>query len=225
MEHELVIFDNSGVLADSETLGNQVLAGLLTALVVPTTFDEAVEHYLGRTLTDALRDLRQRTGAVVPEGFAERFHAELFEVFEQRLAAVEGVERVLDGLHGLGVAHCVASNDTADRLALSLRRTGLFDRMAGRVFSSDMVERPKPAPDLFLYAAAQFGVPPEACLVIEDSPRGVAAARAAGMTVYGFASVTPRERLADAHRIFDTMDELVDLLPELFPAPLVEVVR
>ncbi|MCX5008318.1 HAD-IA family hydrolase [Streptomyces sp. NBC_00638] len=225
MEHDLVIFDNSGVLADSETLGNQVLAALLTRLVVPTTFDEAVEHYLGKTLTDVAQEVRRRTGAVVPEGFVESFHTELFDVFEERLAAVEGVERVLDGLDALGVPYCVASNDTADRLALSLRRTGLLDRMTGRVFSSDMVERPKPAPDLFLHAAAQFGAAPERCLVIEDSPRGVAAARAAGMTVYGFASVTPRERLADAHRVFGVMDELADLLPELFPAPLVEVSR
>ncbi|POX58215.1 hydrolase [Streptomyces sp. Ru62] len=225
MEHELVVFDNSGVLVDSETLGNRLLAAMLTDEVVPTTFGEAVEHYLGKSFADVADTVRRRTGARVPADFLPRFHARLFDAFERELTATDGVHRVLDDLDALGVPYCVASNDTADRVAVSLRLTGLAPRLAGRVFGADQVARPKPAPDVFLHAARHFGVAPGACLVVEDSARGVAAARAAGMTVFGLASLTPPTRLADAHRVLGSMGELRELIPALFPTRPLEETR
>lgn len=225
MRHELVIFDNSGVLADSERLANRVLALELTAGGLPTTFDEAVEHYLGKSFADVAALIARRTGTEPPAGFRARFHARLFEEFARELTAVPGVEAVLDDLDALGVPYCVASNDTSDRLAVSLDQTGLAARTRGRTFGSDLVPRPKPAPDLFLLAARHFGVDPGACLVIEDSESGVEAARAAGMTVFGFASLTPRARLGRAHRVFTSMAELRELIPALFPASILKGTR
>ncbi|GAA2620463.1 HAD-IA family hydrolase [Streptomyces tubercidicus] len=225
MAHELVVFDNSGVLVDSESLGNRLLAGMLTDEVAPTTFAEAVEHYLGKSFADMVETVRRRTGAVVPDDFGARFHARLFDTFERELTAVDGVHEVLDDLDARNVPYCVASNDTADRVAVSLGLTGLAPRLAGRIFGADQVARPKPAPDVFLHAARRCGVAPEACLVIEDSARGVAAARAAGMTVYGLASVTPRTRLGDAQQVLGSMRELRDLIPALFPDPLLQETR
>lgn len=178
MEHELVIFDNSGVLVDSEALGNLLLARMLTDEVVPTAFTEAVEHYMGKSFADVVEAVHRRTGAALPAGFADRFHDRLYRTFERELTAVEGVHDVLDGLDARGIPYCVASNDTADRVALSLELTGLAERLAGRIFGADQVDRPKPSPDLFLLAARRSGVAPGACLVVEDSARGVAAARA-----------------------------------------------
>ncbi|GHG93693.1 HAD-IA family hydrolase [Streptomyces lanatus] len=217
MEHELVVFDNSGVLVDSEALANRLLAGMLTDEVVPTTVAEAVEHYLGKSFADMAETVRRRTGAVVPDDFRARFHTRLFEAFQRELKPVEGIHEVLDALDARAVPYCVASNDTADRVAVSLALTGLAPRLAGRIFGADQVARPKPAPDVFLHAARHFGVAPEACLVIEDSARGVAAARAAGMTVFGLAALTPRTRLGDAGRVLGSMGELRELIPALFP--------
>lgn len=125
MAHELVVFDNSGVLVDSESLGNRLLAGMLTDEVAPTTFAEAVEHYLGKSFADMVETVHRRTGAVVPDDFGARFHARLFDTFERELTAVDGVHAVLDDLDARNVPYCVASNDTADRVAVSLGLTGL----------------------------------------------------------------------------------------------------
>ncbi|MFD5483304.1 HAD family hydrolase [Streptomyces hawaiiensis] len=223
VRHKLVVFDNSGVLVDSETLGNRLLAEMLTSEGVPTTFDEAVEHYLGRSFDAVLDTIRRRTGTALADDFGARFHARLFDVFERELTAMPGIHGVLDDLDALGVPYCVASNDTAGRVRVALERTGLATRLTGLVLGADQVRRPKPAPDIFLLAAKRFGVAPEGCLVVEDSARGVAAARAAGMTVFGLASLTPRARLGEAHRVLGSLTELRALLPFLSavlgPAP------
>ncbi|WP_328332171.1 MULTISPECIES: HAD family hydrolase [unclassified Streptomyces] len=212
MQYELVIFDNSGVLVDSERVGNRLLAELLTLRVTPTTFEEAVEHYLGKSFRDVETTVRRRTGRTVPPGFLAEFHGRLFDAFADGLPVVEGVPEVLDGLDRAGVPYCVASNDTAERVSVSLKNAGLLPRVEGRIFSADMVPRAKPAPDLFLFAARSYGVEPRRCLVVEDSISGVTAAREAGMTVYAFAGLTPRSLLRRAHRVFDSMAELQDTL-------------
>ncbi|MGW0330827.1 HAD-IA family hydrolase [Streptomyces sp. NPDC003011] len=225
MGHELVVFDNSGVLVDSEALGNRLLASMLTDEVAPTTFAEAVEHYLGKSFADMAETVCRRTGTTVPDDFQPRFHARLFDTFAQELTAVDGVREVLDDLDARSIPYCVASNDTAERVAVSLGLTGLAVRLHGRIFGADQVDRPKPAPDLFLHAARSLGVDPRACLVVEDSARGVAAARAAGMTVFGLATLTPRTRLGAAHRVLGCMGELRELIPALFPDRLLEETR
>ncbi|MFD5326759.1 HAD family hydrolase [Streptomyces sp. NPDC127092] len=219
MQHKLVVFDNSGVLVDSEALGNRLLAEMLTAEGVPTTFADAVTHYLGTSFADVLATVRRNTGVTLAEDFGDRFHARLFETFERELTAMPGIHGVLDELDALGVPYCVASNDTADRVRVTLGLTGLAARLAGRVLGADLVALPKPAPDLFLLAAERFGVAPEECLVVEDSARGVAAARAAGTTVFGLASLTPRDRLSGAHRVLGSLAELRPLLPGLCAVP------
>lgn len=211
--HELVIFDNSGVLVDSELLANKIIADLLTAQVAPTTFDESVEHYLGHSFHDVADIVLRRTGRAIPEGFEESFRSRLLKAFQDDLTAVPGVGDVLDHLDASGIPYCVASNDTRERIDEALRVTGLTQRLAGRIVSVDEVPAGKPSPDIFLLAARRFSIKPSACLVIEDSQVGVRAALAAGMTVYGYAGTTPRHRLHGAHRVFDSMTELAALLP------------
>lgn len=213
MRYDLILFDNDGVLVDSEPISNQYLAAYLTELGHPTTYDESLRDYMGAAMHRVHDTVLERTGEKLPADFDDVFHARVFAAFEEELRPVAGVEQVLEKLTADGVPYCVASSGSHERIRVGHRVTGL-DRWFGddRIFSSQDVGRGKPAPDLFLYAAERMGVAPERCLVVEDSPLGVQAARAAGMDVYGFTAMTPGERLADATQLFAGMDELADLL-------------
>ncbi|GGS14507.1 MULTISPECIES: HAD family hydrolase [Streptomyces] len=213
MRYDLVIFDNDGVLVDSEPLSNRLLAGYLTELGHPTSYEESIRDYMGSAMHRVHDLVLERTGRRLPEDFDEVFHARVFAAFERELRPVPGVTDVLEKLAADGVPYCVASSGSHERIRVGHRTTGL-DRWFTdeRIFSSEDVGRGKPAPDLFLYAAERMGVAPGRCVVVEDSPLGVQAAVAAGMDVYGFTAMTPPERLADAGRLFADMGELAGLL-------------
>ncbi|MEU9899798.1 HAD family hydrolase [Streptomyces phaeochromogenes] len=213
MRYELVIFDNDGVLVDSEPISNTLLAAYLTELGHPTSYEESLRDYMGAAMHRVHDIVEERTGERLPADFDYVFHARVFAAFERELEPVAGAVEVLEKLAADGVPYCVASSGSHERIRVGHRKTGLdrwFDH--GRVFSSQDVGRGKPAPDLFLHAAERMGVPPEKCLVVEDSPLGVRAAVAAGMDVYGFTAMTPAERLAGADRLFGDMGELIGLL-------------
>ncbi|WP_405931449.1 HAD family hydrolase [Streptomyces sp. NBC_00827] len=213
MRYELIIFDNDGVLVDSEPISNTLLAGYLTELGHPTSYEESLRDYMGSAMHRVHDLVEERTEQRLPADFDEVFHARVFAAFERELEPVPGAVQVLEKLAADGVPYCVASSGSHERIRVGHRKTGLdrwFDE--GRVFSSQDVGRGKPAPDLFLYAAERMGVAPEKCVVVEDSPLGVQAAVAAGMDVYGFTAMTPADRLAGATRLFSDMGQLADLL-------------
>ena len=213
MRYDLVIFDNDGVLVDSEPSSNRHLAAYLTELGHPTSYEDSIRDYMGSAMHRIHDLVLERTGQRLPAEFDDVFHARVFAAFERELKAVAGVTGVLEKLAADGVPYCVASSGSHERIRVGHRATGL-DRWFEdeRVFSSQDVGRGKPAPDLFLYAAERMGVRPGRCVVVEDSPLGVQAANAAGMDVYGFTAMTPAAKLAEATRLFSDMDELVDLL-------------
>ncbi|MFI7350703.1 HAD family hydrolase [Streptomyces sp. NPDC049936] len=213
MRYDLVIFDNDGVLVDSEPISNRLLAGYLTELGHPTSYDESIRDYMGSAMHRIHELILERTGRRLPEDFDDVFHGRVFAAFERELEPVPGAVGVLEKLAADGVAYCVASSGSHERIRVGHRKTGLdrwFDDE--RIFSSQDVGRGKPAPDLFLHAAKRMGVAPGRCVVIEDSPLGVRAAVAAGMDVYGFTAMTPASKLTGAGRLFDDMGELADLL-------------
>ncbi|MFI6281954.1 HAD family hydrolase [Streptomyces sp. NPDC050988] len=213
MRYELVVFDNDGVLVDSEPISNTLLAAYLTELGHPTSYEESLRDYMGSAMHRVHDLVEERTGERLPADFDDVFHARVFAAFERELEPVAGAVEVLEKLAADGVPYCLASSGSHERIRVGHRKTGLdrwFDD--GRIFSSQDVGRGKPAPDLFLHAAERMGVPPEKCLVVEDSPLGVRAAVAAGMDVYGFTAMTPPERLAGADRLFEDMSELIGLL-------------
>lgn len=213
MRYDLVIFDNDGVLVDSEPISNGLLAAYLTELGHPTTYEESLRDYMGAAMHRVHDLVLERTGQRLPDDFDDVFHARVFAAFERELRPVAGVVQVLEKLAADGVPYCVASSGSHERIRVGHRTTGL-DRWfgEGRVFSSQDVGRGKPAPDLFLYAAERMGVPPLRCVVVEDSPLGVQAANAAGMDVYGFTAMTPAARLTGATRLFSDLGDLPDLL-------------
>ncbi|MFD8043641.1 HAD family hydrolase [Streptomyces chartreusis] len=213
MRYDLVIFDNDGVLVDSEPISNRLLAAYLTELGHPTSYEDSIRDYMGSAMHRIHDLVLERTGERLPEDFDDVFHARVFAAFERELKAVPGAVDVLEKLGAEGVPYCVASSGSHARIRVGHRTTGLdryFDE--GRVFSSQDVGRGKPAPDLFLHAAERMGVAPARCLVVEDSPLGVQAAVAAGMDVYGFTAMTPAAKLAGATQLFSDMGELADLL-------------
>ncbi|REK87455.1 HAD family hydrolase [Streptomyces inhibens] len=215
MRYDLVIFDNDGVLVDSEPISNTILAGYLTELGYPTSYEDSIRDYMGSAMHRIHELVLERTGRRLPEDFDEVFHGRVFAAFERELQPVPGVTEMLEKLAADGVPYCVASSGSHERIRVGHRKTGLDRWFAARcVFSSQDVGRGKPAPDLFLHAAREMGVAPERCAVIEDSPLGVQAAVAAGMDVYGFTAMTPAAKLVEpgATRLFAHMAELPELL-------------
>ncbi|MFD5589694.1 HAD family hydrolase [Streptomyces sp. NPDC058733] len=213
MRYELVIFDNDGVLVDSEPISNRLLAAYLTELGHPTTYEESVRDYMGSAMHRIHDLVLERTGRRLPDDFDDVFHARVFAAFERELKPVAGMTGVLEKLAADGVPYCVASSGSHERIRVGHRTTGLdrwFDD--GRIFSSQDVGRGKPAPDLFLHAAERMGVAPERCVVVEDSPLGVQAAVAAGMDVFGFTAMTPAANLAGATQLVSEPGQLADLL-------------
>ncbi|MEU3532751.1 HAD family hydrolase [Streptomyces murinus] len=213
MRYDLIIFDNDGVLVDSEPISNRHLAAYLTELGIETSYEDSLRDYMGSAMHRVHDLVLERTGQRLPADFDDVFHARVFAAFERELGPVPGAAEVLEKLAADGVPYCVASSGSHQRIRVGHRTTGL-DRWfrEERIFSSQDVGKGKPAPDLFLYAAERMGVAPGRCAVVEDSPLGVQAAVAAGMDVYGFTAMTPAERLAGATQLFADMGELPDLL-------------
>jgi HAD superfamily hydrolase (TIGR01509 family) len=211
---DLVIFDNDGVLVDSEEMANTVLSTLLTELGHPTTPAESVERYLGGSIGRVRTAIEATSPEPLPADFEHRYEDEVLARFERELRAVTGVKEALDAVTA---PVCVASSGSHERIRLSLTRVGLIDRFDGHLFSSSDVAHGKPAPDLFLHAAAVMGATPTRVAVIEDSPLGVEAANAAGMTVLAYSALTPEARLAGAAVRFDDMADLPGLLDRLAP--------
>ncbi|WP_024513900.1 HAD family hydrolase [Bradyrhizobium sp. Tv2a-2] len=179
---DLVIFDCDGVLVDSEVLSCQCLSEVLGERGISLSEDEAVELFLGRS-TAALRSYYRDDRRFVPETFLAELKSRVLQRFSEQLKPIPGIEALVSRLES---PSCVASSSDLDRVSQSLALTGLAPLFGERLYTAQMVERGKPAPDLFLYAAAQMRAAPELTLVIEDSVSGVTAAKAAGMAVWGF---------------------------------------
>lgn len=206
----LVIFDCDGVLVDSERISHTVLQSLLAERGAMLTLEETIERFMGHSMIRTLELVEELTSAP-PDEFLPVFRAATYQAFALGLSPVAGVA---DLLARMRIPYCVASNGPREKMTLTLGKTGLLHCFADKMFSADDVEKPKPAPDLFLHAARRMGASPEECVVVEDSPTGIRAARAAGMSALGFAAVTPAERLvqAGAARTFTSMSSLPDLL-------------
>jgi len=209
----LIIFDCDGVLVDSEHLSIRLDVELLAQLGWPLSEAEVVERFVGRTDSAMRAEIEAHLGRDIgPEwtAFGERY----IRLFAEELEAVDGVADAIDAIQAAGYATCVASSGGLAKIRRNLARTGLADRFGDRIFSADDVEHGKPAPDLFLHAAEVLGVPPARCAVIEDSRHGVTAARAAGMTVFGYGGgVTPGTALEGPRTtVFHDMRELAGLI-------------
>jgi HAD superfamily hydrolase (TIGR01509 family) len=215
---ELVVFDCDGVLVDSEMIFARVLGACLSAAGFPATADEALELGFGKNRESLTAAVEHRFCRALPESFFDVLRARTAGVLASELEPMPGVGDLLAALPG---PRCVASNGHLDRVRERLALTGLLRFFDPHVFSATQVASGKPAPDLFLYAAARLRTRPEACLVVEDSIAGAEAARAAGMPAVGFhggshcpAGHADRLRAAGCLRVFARMPDLAAYLAE-----------
>jgi len=182
----LVIFDCDGVLVDSELIASRELAAYLTDLGRPTTGAECRAAFTGLSIRSVSEKVRAMWGLDLPRDFVAQLRARDEAAFARDLEVIPGVALVLDALERAGVRYCVASSGMPEKIRHSLSITNLIGRFDGNLFSAAEVAHGKPAPDLFLHAADAMGAHAADCVVIEDSPAGVEAARRAGMRVLGF---------------------------------------
>ena len=215
---DLVIFDCDGVLVDSEVLACRAVAEALAGIGPVLSADAVAERFIGMSNRDMYRALERDRGAPLPEGFDAAMNALADRLFEQELRAMPGLEVALAAL---SARRCVASSSTPPSLAKKLAWTGLAAHFGDAVFSTAQVARGKPAPDIFLFAAERMGVSPLRTLVIEDSAPGIAAAKAAGMTAFGFCGGShcrsdhaARLVAAGADRVFAEMSDLPALVAD-----------
>jgi HAD superfamily hydrolase (TIGR01509 family) len=207
---ELVIFDCDGVLVDGDRISLRIQAEWISALGLETTYKDCVRDFLGLGMPATLRILSERLGRPLPSGWREGLEGAVREAFERELRPVPGVAEALERID---LPTCVASSGSQEKMRFTLQLTGLWDHFAGRIHSADEVRRGKPAPDLFLHAAMSTATPPERCVVVEDSPFGVMAAREAGMAALGYSPDDGGERpRREGARTFQSMAELPTLL-------------
>ena len=184
----LVIFDCDGVLVDSEPVVDKVVARTLTAEGWPITPAEAGRRFLGMTLPDMVPLIEKQLGRRLASGWTENLVDAIKQTMATDTVPVAGGLEALRGVTALGLPWRIASNSSHGEMQVKFRCVGASDLVAGRLHSFEDVAQGKPAPDLFLAAAAAEGIPPENCVVIEDSTTGARAAAAAGMMCLGFVS-------------------------------------
>lgn len=184
----LVIFDCDGVLVNSEPVANKVVASMLTAEGWEMTPDEADRRFLGMTLPDMVPLIEAKLGRSLAAGWTQNLVHTIMRAMATDTHPIPGGLEALRAVTALGLPWRIASNSSHGEMAVKFRCIGASDLVAGRLHSFEDVAHGKPAPDLFLSAAAAEGVPPEACVVIEDSTTGARAAAAAGMMCLGFVS-------------------------------------
>ena len=214
LSYELIIFDCDGVLVDSEVLSCHCLMDVLGRHEIEADLDFVFEKFLGRSVR-AVTDHYRAHGRKISRDFPGELRARVRRSFTASLRPIPDVAELL---RGLDVSYCVASSSDLERIEFSLALTGLAEFFAGKIFSAEMVRRGKPAPDLFLHAAARMGADPRKVLVVEDSVSGVEAGKAAGMTVWGFVGGSHYARrdgaalliAAGADRVFDRMGDFLN---------------
>lgn len=214
----LVIFDCDGVLVDSEPLAVDVLRETIAEAGAELSLEECYRRFLGRSTASIAADLARDPGIALTEPMLEAMRLRLYARFDAELRPIPGIADAIRALKaGPGApALCVASSSSPDRIARSLRLTGLLDLLAPSLYSASMVTCGKPAPDLFLLAAGRMGARPEDCVVIEDSAAGLQAAKAAGMRALAFcggghAGPGRLRRIAAAQSPAAIFDDMADL--------------
>jgi len=208
-----LILDCDGVLVDSEGLASRVEAEVLREIGLNLSVDEAHELFLGKTVAGVLETIEQRTGTAPTPGFTYNWAFATAHVFMRELRPVPYVRSALEELNRRGHPMTVASQSPLARVRMSLEVAGLAEFFGDRVCVTSMVARPKPAPDVYLLAARRMERAPSACVVVEDSPAGAAAAFAAGMHGILYA---PADHAAPSGagniRVMRSMDELPGLI-------------
>ncbi|MDQ7017640.1 MAG: HAD family phosphatase [Robiginitomaculum sp.] len=183
---QLVIFDCDGVLVDSETITNHVFSRLITKAGWPVTFEECCAQFKGLSMKDCVAKIEARLDRTLAPDWPDQYRDESYAALREHVKAMPGAKEAIALIRAAGRKMCIASSGPMEKMEITLGRTGLMADFEGMIFNAAMVAQGKPAPDLFLHAAKMMDVAPEAAIVIEDSPVGARAAKAAGMICLGY---------------------------------------
>lgn len=209
---ELVIFDCDGVLVDSEHLTNTVFVEMLNELGISVTLEDMFEQFVGNSMSRCLELIQELLGKPIPDEFIREYTDRTVITLKASLKPVDGIVEVLNVLK---TPYCVASSGDHEKMRTTLGITNLLNYFEGKLFSVTEVARGKPYPDVFLYAAERMGVEPAKCAVVEDTPIGARAGIAAGMKVFGYAKLTPAQKLEkEGTIVFEDMRQLPHLLKQ-----------
>ena len=219
---KLIIFDCDGVLVDSEVIANRLLAEHLTKYRFPITPEDCRKRFIGYSIENIIAEVRSE-GVDLPYDFEQFLKQSDQAAFTAELKAISGVKNTLSKLK---LNKCVASSGALKKIQTNLTLTGLIDFFEpGHLFSTQMVEKPKPSPDVFVHAAKHFDASPKNCLVIEDTTLGIQAGLAAGMSVFGFTggshcddSYVERLKKTGIKTVFNQMNKLPTLIANLAPS-------
>lgn len=213
MTPRAVIFDCDGVVMDSEPVSFALLSEQLALHGHPMRHEDMRAQFLGGTMRSFWEGARAR-GIPLPDDWVEAQYGRLFAALERHTPLTPGILTVLDALDAAGIPYAVGSNGPVRKMQIMFaHHPGLWTRFQGGIHSAQVLGAPKPAPDVYLYAARQMGVPPQACVVVEDSAAGLQAAAAAGMRRMGFAPDDDGAALAaEGATVFHRMEVLPSLL-------------
>jgi len=209
-KYKCIIFDCDGVLVDSEPLSNQVMVDLANQLGANIDLEYAYTHFKGNSLQNCVAQITKLIGKTIPFDFEKAYRTQSYEKFKEEIKPIEGIE---DIVKNLDIPFCVASSGPEHKIRLNLELTGLLPYFEGNIFSCYAINKWKPDPSVFLWAAETMGFSPNECVVVEDSPIGLEAAINGGFDVFGFTAHDYKNELAsEATQTFDSMVVLPELL-------------
>ena len=216
MKFEAILFDCDGVLVDSEPITNGVLRDMLEEAGWALTADDCMRLFVGKTVRSEAARIEAHTGRPLTDAWMADFYARRNAELEARLTAIEHIHPTIERVHAhhSGRIACASGADRY-KVEMQLAKVGLAPFFAGRVFSGHEMPRTKPAPDVYLAAAAALQAPAPRCAVVEDTVTGVMAGVAAGATVFAYAPLGDSAqalRAAGAAHVFASMAELPALL-------------
>jgi HAD superfamily hydrolase (TIGR01509 family) len=209
-QYKCVIFDCDGVLVDSEPVSIQVLVDIANEYGANIDLAYGMKHFKGSFFDACKRMISELTQKQLPDSLESEYRQRSFEAFKKDMKPVEGVKGVLENINR---PFCVASSGPEDKIELNLGLTGLLPFFENKIFSCYKIQKWKPDPAVFLWAAETMGFKPEECVVIEDSISGVRAAKAGGFDVFGYVAHDYNNQLKDeATQTFDSMDKLLSMI-------------
>ncbi|MDG1728725.1 MAG: HAD family hydrolase [Algibacter sp.] len=209
-KYKCIIFDCDGVLIDSESIAIRVLVDMANYLGANMHFKKSLIDLKGKSLNSCMTLISKRIGKPLPVNFESDYRINTFEAFREQIQPIKGIKDVIGSLE---IPFCVASSGPENKIRLNLEITGLLPFFEDNIFSCYALQKWKPEPDIFLWAAETMGFKPNECLVVEDSIYGVRAAKSGGFDVFGYTEHDYNNELEqEATKTFNSMDKLLGML-------------
>jgi len=209
-KYKCIIFDCDGVLIDSESIAIGVLVDMANYLGANMNVEESLISLKGKAFNRCMEFISKRINKPLPINFETDYRINTFEAFREKIQPIKGIQDVIENLT---IHFCVASSGPENKIRLNLEITGLLPFFESNIFSCYAIQKWKPEPDIFLWAAETMGFKPNECLVIEDSISGIRAAKLGGFDVYGYTEHDYNNELqSEANTTFDSMDKLLGML-------------